>query len=466
MKAWKTVLFIFSTLAGLAAICLFFPKDGINIGGITLEFPSLAETISPAPQPESGNTQPVDKEVQNQLDALHNAKKKEFDDFCKNSPTRIYMPGNDLTYLDPLFKSLEDARHKPMRIVHYGDSQLETDRMTSTLREHFQAKFGGGGVGMIPAVQPIETYTLSQTVSPELTRYCAYGSAEFRANHHRYGPMAAMSRIDGVATLSFRSRGEKDYPHCQQFQKISVVMKGSGTITANLAGKSLQLTPDFNDENIMRTFSTTLPSETDMVRLKISGCMEIYAVMLDGKDGVSMDNIPMRGCSGLVFTTIDRNTFAPFFKRQNVKLIILQYGGNSVPFLTGRKSIAAYKNQIKQQIALFKKVAPDARILFIGPSDMSTRINGTMQSYPHIEETIDALRQAANEEGIAFWNMYKAQGGHNSMVKWVNARPQLAGGDYIHFTPLGAEKMSQILYDTFLLYYRYYKFRTGYDKDF
>ena len=62
--------------------------------------------------------------------------------------------------------------------------------------------------------------------------------------------------------------------------------------------------------------------------------------------------------------------------------------------------------------------------------------------------------------------MYKAQGGHNSMVKWVNARPQLAGGDYIHFTPLGAKKMSQILYDTFLLYYRYYKFRTGYDKDF
>ena len=60
MKVWKTVLFIFSTLAGLAAICLFFPKDGINIGGITLEFPSLAETINPAAQPESGNTQPVD----------------------------------------------------------------------------------------------------------------------------------------------------------------------------------------------------------------------------------------------------------------------------------------------------------------------------------------------------------------------------------------------------------------------
>ena len=52
------------------------------------------------------------------------------------------------------------------------------------------------------------------------------------------------------------------------------------------------------------------------------------------------------------------------------------------------------------------------------------------------------------------------------MVEWVKARPQLAGSDYIHFTPLGAEKMSQILYDTFRLYYRYYKFRTDPGNEF
>lgn len=466
MNVWKTVLFIFSILLALAIICIVFPKNGLTIGDTVLNFPSLTEAITPAEQPSTEHKESVDKEVQKQLDALHNAKKKEFDEFCKNSPTRIFMPGNNIAYLDPFFESLDSAKKEPIRIVHYGDSQLETDRMTSALREHFQAKFGGGGVGMIPAVQPIATFTLSQTASPKIQRYCAFGSAEFRASHHRYGPMAAMSRLDGTTTLSFNSRGEKDFPHCQHFKKISVVMKGSGTMSASCAGKTYSLTPDLGDENMTRIYSVNLPSATTKASLSISGNMDIYGIMLDGANGVSMDNVPMRGCSGTVFTSIDQSTIAPFFKRQNVKLIILQYGGNSVPYLNGAKSITSYMNKIKEQIRLFKAMAPGARILFIGPSDMSTRVNGTMQTYPHLEEVDAALRKAVNEEGAAFWDMYKAQGGRNSMVEWVKARPQLAGGDYIHFTPLGAEKMSQILYDTFQLYYRYYKFRTNPGNEF
>ena len=465
MSAWKTVLFIFSILLALAIICLAFPENGITVGGIEFRFPSLTEVITPAEQPED-NKQPADKEVQRQIDVLRNAKKKEFDDFCRKSPTRIFMPGNNAAYLDPFFEALDSAGKEPVRIVHYGDSQLETDRMTSALREHFQSRFGGSGVGMVPAVQPIATFTMSQTASPELQLYRAFGSADFRASHHRYGPMAAMSRLDGTVTLSFSSRGKKKFPHCQQFRKISVVMKGSGTMSASCADKTYPLLPDFGDEDMVRIYSAELPSPTTKTRLTISGNMDIYAIMLDGTDGVSMDNVPMRGCSGTVFTTIDRSTIAPFFKRQNVRLIILQYGGNAVPYLNGTKSISAYTDNIRQQIRLFRETAPKACILFIGPSDMSTRINGTMQSYPHLEEVAVALRKAANEEGAAFWDMYKAQGGRNSMVEWVKARPQLAGSDYIHFTPLGAEKMSQILYDTFRLYYRYYKFRTDPGNEF
>lgn len=46
-------------------------------------------------------------------------------------------------------------------------------------------------------------------------------------------------------------------------------------------------------------------------------------------------------------------------------------------------------------------------------------------------------------------------------MRWVEANPQLAGEDYIHFTPLGAKKIAQLLYDTLHLYYRFYLFRTG-----
>lgn len=463
MKTYKTVIFIFCVLAGLAVICIFFPSGGFTIGNIKFEFPKLAEVLATSDAGEGHEAQSVDQEVQDQLDALHTAKQKEFDDFCKNSPTRIYMPQNNTAYLDPLFEALDNAKSKTVRILHYGDSQLECDRMTSAIRELFQSQFGGCGVGMVPAVQTIGTYTLGQSVSPALNRYCAYGPASFRASHNRYGPMAAMSRVDGSATFSFTPRGADKFPHAQNFQKISVAMRGTGTMRVNALDSSFELTPSTASDSCLRLYSVSLPRTASKASLTISGHMDVYGIMLDGTRGVAMDNVPMRGCSGTIFTTINRSSFAPFFKEQNVGLIILQYGGNSVPYLNGEKSIATYKKQIKAQIALFRQMAPEARILFVGPSDMSTRRSGVMQTYPHLPEVVDALRQAANEEGAAFWDMYSAQGGHNSMVQWVKARPQLAGSDYIHFTPLGAEKMSQILYDTFQLYYKFYRFRTGKD---
>ena len=95
---------------------------------------------------------------------------------------------------------------------------------------------------------------------------------------------------------------------------------------------------------------------------------------------------------------------------------------------------------------------------------MATRQNGKMQTYPQLEKIVNALREAANESGAAFWDMYLAMGGHNSIVQWVKARPQLAGPDHIHFTQKGAKEISEILYNTFQLYYKFYRYRNGLDE--
>jgi hypothetical protein len=53
------------------------------------------------------------------------------------------------------------------------------------------------------------------------------------------------------------------------------------------------------------------------------------------------------------------------------------------------------------------------------------------------------LRKMAHEEQIAYWSMYNAMGGENSMVKWVEIG--LAGSDYVHFTRSGANKIGTSL---------------------
>ena len=79
------------------------------------------------------------------------AEKDSLLNFFNNSPTRFYLPDNDLTFFDPLFKELEHADKKRVRILHYGDSQLEEDRMTFIIRDTIQRIFGGDGQGMMPA---------------------------------------------------------------------------------------------------------------------------------------------------------------------------------------------------------------------------------------------------------------------------------------------------------------------------
>ena len=45
------------------------------------------------------------------------------------------------------------------------------------------------------------------------------------------------------------------------------------------------------------------------------------------------------------------------------------------------------------------------------------------------------------------------------MSRWVKAKPALAGSDYIHFTPRGADRMGEMFTNALMVYYEYYKWR-------
>lgn len=462
MKAYKTVIFIFSVLAVLAFVSFVFPTEGIKAGPILLEFPPLTEILATKETPKEPVISPEEL-LQQRLVALVASKDNEYLEYINNSESRFYLPDNDPTYFDELFEKLENCKDYVLRIVHYGDSQIEEDRMTSYLRERFQEQFGGSGVGMLPAVPKSgATFTCAQGIEPidRIPYYLAYGPQTARAGHRRYGPMAQIAHIDTTTIISFRTRQPEDYPHAQTFQQVKVRVQGSGAFSFTANNQRVSLSCDTTKtKDGVRVYEAMLAAPAKKGTLVISGYCDVQSIQLDGTTGVVMDNVAMRGCSGTVFTAIDYNSLASFYKDENVGLIILQYGGNSVPYIKSESAIEKFCNDTKRQIELFKKIAPTAKILYIGPSDMSTSIAGQMQTYQHLPDFVSALQKAVNEAGAAYWNMFDAMGGSGSMVAWVKARPQLAGGDYIHFTPKGAQRISEILYGTFDVYYRYYRFR-------
>lgn len=460
MKSSKVVLFIFAVLLMLGALCAVFPASGVSFAGTTLSFPTLEQALrggkSGVAAEDTVHVETPEEILARRLAELRAAEESRYEDFARNSSIRIFFPDNDLSIFDRFFDSLDSAMVHPVRIVHYGDSQLEEDRITNNVREQLQSRFGGGGVGLVPLIQTYTTLTLRQKRSGSAPRSIVYGTKDFTAPGGRYGPMGQVARLSGNMDISYTPNPRiPENHHSRHYNRVTILTDTAhvplkiycpkGTVTMDSLSRP------------MRRYFIELPDTSESVGFRLNGNADVYGVMLDAERGVSLDNVAMRGCSGTIFNRIDAGQLADYYKTQNVSLIILQYGGNAVPYMKVGKALDTFAQKIHDQILYVCRQAPDAAVLFIGPSDMSTSVGGVMKTYPALPAIIDSLRSAANRAGAAYWDLYTVMGGQNSMTEWV--RTGYAGRDYIHFTHKGADEVGNLLAKSLLLYYDYYKWR-------
>lgn len=339
--------------------------------------------------------------------------------------------------------------------MHYGDSQLECDYMSSTLRTYMQELFGGGGVGLLSPNYYDYKETTSRSQSPEPESYLVFDQRNHKLSNGKYGITGHSIQIDGNQNYTVTSTAKDKFPTSYTFSKVSLVASNEVSVTAN--GNKMKLEAEREG---MKIYSTRV-DPTNRCSIHVNGKAYLYGLMLDTPTGVSVDNIALRGCSGTIFTGIEKSSFAPFYQMQDVGLIILQFGGNTAESLHTEEECKQYAETIRRQLKMFKQIAPKSKILFIPPADMGTSIKGKKQTYPILPTFNNTLKKMCMEEGVAFWNMFEAMGGMNTIVQWVNADPPLAIRDYTHFTPLGAQTVTKILCETFQIYYNSYRLRKG-----
>jgi hypothetical protein len=183
----------------------------------------------------------------------------------------------------------------------------------------------------------------------------------------------------------------------------------------------------------------------------------IYGISFESYKGLQMDNIAMRGGSGLVFTRMNREQQMKMMEYLSPGLIILQYGGNVIPYINALR----YERSFKRELDFMKELCPGVPVIVIGPADMSRKVKGTFESYPGVEPVRDALKKASMDAGFAFWDLYEAMGGHNSMPSFVNSDPPLANTDYIHFSNLGINLVGEMFYNALMLEYQEYQSKNG-----
>ena len=466
MKAYKTILFITAVFAMMGLIGYAIPADGVTVSSVNITFPSPREVMQNSVEYTDIPLVDMDQVFFGKeaiLRQIEEAKASEFIKLSRKVLAHKYSPSypNDsIEWIFPLFEALEKSSEQKIRIIHYGDSQIEEDRMSNYLRTAMQDTFGGYGVGLIPAIQTVPTSSFGQKCTKSLKRYLVYGTQDMRMEERNYGPLGQTALLTDTATFSlYRLNYSKTRNNTKYFNKITILLdQVKRPTSATIAVKGLKTTKTANVGDRSITFD--LPDSTTRALIFMSGEALIHGFMVDGgKTGVQFDNAAMRGCSGTIFTSINSGSLKDYYTKNSVPLIIMQFGGNRVPYTKSDKAIASYCEQLTRQIKYLRTISPQSKILFIGPSDMSTNINGTMQTYPHLAKLINSLRQMCLNNDVAYWDLYGAMGGENSMTKWVNSNPPLAGSDHIHFTYAGSNRASEMLWQGLMQAYELYKLR-------
>lgn len=463
MKPYKIFLFIALILGALGALCYFFPKDGIKLGKAELRFPSFDDVLV-GDTLKNVEIKEIDSVELKHLNDLKDTL-QQYREAVTEQPGHFYLPNNDVTFFDRFFARAEQARanHEVVRILHYGDSQIEMDRISCNIRSWFQRTFGGGGPGMVPMIQTIPSFAVSQYASGDLTLYASYGDGA-RTNGN-YGLMAKCYRMGSGATFGANASRHSDTdPRVKKFSNITVLYNDrNGNFSATLRDRKSKY-----DSTLqvglpgIHTCHWKMDSATTSLQIAMRGFADIYGIMLDDGYGVAVDNIPLRGSSGNQFTLINDTLLRSCYQQANVGMVIMQFGGNSVPVIYNDKSLNNYCQSIDRQIKRVRRSCPGVTILFIGPSDMSTRRGGKLDTYPMLPRLIDSLRTIALRNNAAYWDIYEVMGGQGSMVTW--AHNGLAGPDYVHFTPAGARKVGQTLANSFATMYEFYRTRKNMPK--
>ena len=158
----------------------FFPEKGVSFLGLSVEFPTLTEFY--ALEKKSIKVDNKEKELEKLLEKLRQDSididqqiKKELRDSIENAWKKLQYPNNDKTVLYEFFSELENARNKKVRIMHFGDSQIEADRITSFVRNELQKKFGGYGAGLFAIEQVTRKMSVKQIHSSNWERYAGFG---------------------------------------------------------------------------------------------------------------------------------------------------------------------------------------------------------------------------------------------------------------------------------------------------
>jgi len=348
-------------------------------------------------------------------------------------------------FLQKLYE-LKTGKKRKIRIAYFGDSMIEGDLLTKTLRALLQKEFGGDGVGFVPITALVAQFR--QTVNShnsdgwvrESFKTEGAGNQLFLSGYlfHSHGDWVQMKDetiLDSTVLIEKSLLcGYEDKPVTIKINDADVVINPDKIFNRIVIGK------DFNKSIKLFIADEKLP---------------VYGISFESESGVLLDNFSFRGISGVEFNKIDSAFLSKIAIENPYDLIIFQYGVN-VLFKPNDINFNWYARLLKPAVLKLKRSFSTADFLMVSTADRAFRYEDGYASAKGIDSLIKIQASVAYEVGANFYNQFQSMGGRNSIVDWANQTPALANRDYVHPNSNGAAILGKYFFDALMKDYKKY----------
>jgi len=355
------------------------------------------------------------------------------------------VPIEDLTghSLDGFLARLRATANKQpgaiTRIVHFGDSVVASDYVSSTLRRRFQEQFGDAGHGFTLIANAWPAYfhegvsrfatsgwLISRVVGPLASDgWHGLGGVSFRAPPHLLARIGTAKKGDVGRRVS-------------KFILAYVEAPDGGQVDIRIDGMAREQLDTKGIEKRFRAVTyVTTDGEHEFELQTTKGTSRFFGVVLERDEpGVVLDSIGIQGARIRFLDKQDDSHFRQQLAWRDPGLVIYQFGANESADGYAY-SMDDYHQTMKAVIAQQQRALPSSSCLILGAMDRASRKGDEIRSLSIIPLIVDQQRKVANELGCAFFDTFKAMGGVGSMPRWF--RRDLGQTDLTHPTAVGAE---------------------------
>jgi hypothetical protein len=370
--------------------------------------------------------------------------------FIKQQLNRIENDSASLHFFYKKLYELQETKKGRVDIVHIGDSHIQADFLSGTIRQKLQLKFGNAGRGLL------FPYHVAKSNEPVSYRTTTNTLWEAKRNVFYEKPLPigisgyTIETDDSLAEINLTVKDQPGLGYA--FTKFTLFHEKEKvdydiTICDNInCQRGVFKSTDKHINSYVSEIKFDKPISNIILKNKCTDTLcqkrtRVYGMLLENDSAGILYN--MIGVNGAEYRHyVKSKYFMEQLTYLNADLVIVSMGTNEA-FSVGFDKVLFYRN-IDTLITNLKLACPNAAILLTTPADSYRKSRKGRIKNPDMQQARATIINYCLQHNLPYWDLYEVMGGYGSMGKWFIAK--LSAKDRVHFNGRGYQIQADLFY--------------------